>query len=144
MKYYIKPALIRTDHIILHTGTNNCLANSAAEVTAGVATLCDEITQDQPDAHTTMSELIARGIIFKIWSMYIIFGFCFVSRQRDLTYEYVHACDWVTQALTLFQDHCLTMISIACAMTCNWTINVLSFKNIANIHLVQCTGGNCF
>ena len=47
--------------MILHIGTNNCLANSAAEVTAGVVTLRDEITQDQPDAHIAISELITRG-----------------------------------------------------------------------------------
>jgi len=61
MKYYIKPTLKRKpDHVILHIGTNNSLANSAEEVTAGIATLCDEITQDQPDAHITISELITR------------------------------------------------------------------------------------
>ena len=61
MKYYIKPTLKRKpDHIILHIGTNNCLTNSATEVTAGIATLCDEINQDLPDAHITISELITR------------------------------------------------------------------------------------
>ena len=61
MKYYIKSTLKRKpDHVILHISRNNCLANSAAEVTAGIATLCDEITQDQPDAHITISELITR------------------------------------------------------------------------------------
>ena len=61
MKYYIKPTLKRKpDYIILHIGTNNCLVNSAAEVTAGVVTLCDEITQDEPDAHIAISEFITR------------------------------------------------------------------------------------
>ena len=61
MKDYIKPTLKRKpDHIILHIGTNNCLANSATEITAGIAHLCDEITRDQPDAYITISELITR------------------------------------------------------------------------------------
>ena len=61
MKDYIKPTLKRKpDHIILHVGTNNCLANSATEITAGIAHLCDKITRDQPDAYITISELITR------------------------------------------------------------------------------------
>ena len=61
MKDYIKPTLKRKpDHIILHIGTNNCLINSATEITAGIAHLCDEITRDQPDAYITISELITR------------------------------------------------------------------------------------
>jgi hypothetical protein len=61
MKYYVKPTLKRKpDHIVLHIGTNNCLVNSATEITAGIATLCDEITQDQPEAHITISKLITR------------------------------------------------------------------------------------
>ena len=58
MKDYIKPTLKRKpDHIILHIGTNNCLANSATEITACIAHLCDEITRDQPDAYITISKL---------------------------------------------------------------------------------------